>query len=131
MTRDEARTALAEIVSATTAPVLSTADLDRALDAARIPDTEDRGPAETGYVETFDLDYAAAEAFDTKAIRQAASPVVEEFSAEGARFKRKPPDFAALASYYRGRSSVGGSSGISVIELDPQGGTVPRSAGPC
>lgn len=130
MTRDEARTRLAEIVSATSTPVLSATDLDAALDAARVRDDSDLGPADQGYVETFDLDYAAAEAFETKAVRQAGQPMVEEFSAEGARFKRKAPDFWALANTYRSRSTAG-RSGIGVIELDPQGGFTPRSSYPC
>ena len=64
MTRDEARTRLGSMVSASTPPVLDQAALDAALDAARVVDSDGRAPVDDGYVETFDLNYAAAEAFD-------------------------------------------------------------------
>lgn len=131
VTREEATTLVDRIVSPTDPPALSADDVADALDAARVVDEQGRGPADDGYVETVDGWYAVAEAFEAKALRQAASPAVEEFSAEGARFKRGLPDFAGLAARYRARSIAGTAAGIAVIELDPQGGYTPRSAGPC
>lgn len=133
MTRDDARSALAGLVSATSTPTLSDAELDVALDAARVVDADGLGPVDDGYTDTFDLDYAAAEAFDLKAVKAASTAQVRKFSAEGATFERDLPDFAGLAATYRARSSAGASTGIGVIELDPQTPEwmQPRSTRPC
>lgn len=118
--RAAVRTRLETLVSATTAPALTDIDIELALDAARIVDADGLGPADDGYVETIDLDYAAAEAFTRKHVLAATSPQVKKFTAEGASFDRVLPDFERLADYYRNRSTAGGSGGISVIELVPE-----------
>lgn len=134
MTRDEARTRLGSMVSASTPPVLDQAALDAALDAARVVDSDGRAPVDDGYVETFDLNYAAAEAFEAKAVQAAATDAggLESFTSEGSAFKRRPgtgyDGFMALAASFRARSTAGGT-GISVIALEPHGGQMPRSAG--
>jgi hypothetical protein len=132
--REEARTRLAEIVSASTPPVLSTADLDAALDASRVVDADGRAPVDEGYLETFDLDYAAAEAFDLKADRALATDTggLESFTSEGSAFKRRPgtgaDGFQLLAVRYRGRSLAAATGPLSVIEVSTLAGASPRSA---
>jgi len=134
MTRDEARTRLGSMVSASTHPALSDDQLDEFLDAARIVDTDGRAPIDDGYVETFDLNYAAAEAFEAKATAALAGDTggLESFTSEGSAFKRRPgtgyDEFMALAASFRAKSTAGGA-GISVIALEPYGGHMPRSAG--
>jgi len=138
MTRDEARTALSALVSATTPPVLSDTDLDAALTAARIPDSDGHAPVDDGYTETFDLNYAAAECMIMKATRAgvAGAGGLKQFTAEGATFVKgdQVADFLRLADLFRSQSTVGAAAtgGIAVIELDPQtpDALLPRSAWP-
>jgi hypothetical protein len=134
MDRTEALTALTDMVQASTPPTLTDDQLNGFLDASRVVDTDGRAPVDAGYVETFDLDYAAALAFETKADHAALSDTggLESFTSEGSAFKRRPgtgyEGFMALARKYRARSVAGGGA-ISVINLEPEGGMVPRSAG--
>lgn len=134
MNRTEALQWLTETVAATTPPVLDQAALDAALDASRVVDPDGRAPIDDGYVETFDLNYAAAEAFEAKAVQAAATDAggLESFTSEGSAFKRRPgtgyDGFMALAASFRAKSTAGGGS-ISVISLEPYGGQMPRSAG--
>lgn len=134
MNRTEALQWLAETVKATTPPVLTNQQLEAFLDAARIVDPDGRAPIDDGYVETFDLNYAAAEAFEAKAVVALAGDTggLESFTSEGSAFKRRPgtgyDGFMALAASFRAKSTAGGGS-ISVIALEPYGGQVPRSAG--
>lgn len=135
MDRDTARLRLADMVSASTPPVLDDNALDTALEAAKVVDPTGRAPIDDGYVETFDLNYAAAEAFEAKAIRAAATDTggLESFTSEGSAFKRRAgtgyAGFMALADQFRARSCVGSGGMITVISMDPYGGSVPRSAG--
>lgn len=119
MTREEARNVLRSLAQAATPPVLSDDELDAALTASRLPDNEDRPPSDPDFVEeNWDLNYAVADCFLMKHAKQLAAPTILEFTAEGARFKKVPPDFAALADWYRDRSTVGDSSSPVMIELD-------------
>ncbi len=133
MDRTQARTTLAGMVSASTPPVLSDADLNAALDAARVVDSEGRAPVDTGYVETFDLNYAAAEALDMRADQMVLTDTggLTSFTADGASFTKRQGTTAdglrALAARYRSRSAAGATGGIGLIELAPVGRTVPRS----
>ena len=100
------------------ASLLSVADEDAALDAARVPDSVGRAPGEDGYVETFDGWAAAAEAADLLAIRALGmSGRLESFSSEGASFQWKAADFSAMAAAIRAKMS-GRSAGMSVISID-------------
>lgn len=134
MNRTEALQWLTDTVAATTPPVLTDQQLEAFLDAARVVDSDGRAPVDDGYVETFDLNYAAAEAFEAKAVQAAATDAggLESFTSEGSAFKRRPgtgyDGFMALAASFRAKSTAGGT-GISVISLEPYGGQVPRSAG--
>lgn len=121
MDRATAKSELERIVPTSSDPALTADDINAALDAAKIIDADGNAPIDADYTETIDANYAIAEAFDLKAVRAAAAGQVEEFTAEGARFKRILPNFAALAARYRDRSTAGSdSSGISVIELHPE-----------
>jgi len=134
MNRTEALQWLAETVAATTPPVLTDQQLEAFLDAARIVDPDGHAPIDDDYVETFDLNYAAAEAFEAKAVAALAGDTggLESFTSEGSAFKRRPgtgyDGFMALAASFRAKSTAGGT-GISVITLEPYGGQMPRSAG--
>lgn len=122
------------MVSASTPPVLDDDELDAFIDASRVVDPDGRAPVDDDYVETFDLNYAAAEAFEAKATAALAGDTggLESFTSEGSAFKRRAgtgyDGFMALAASFRARSTAGGGS-ISVITLEPHGGRVPRSAG--
>lgn len=121
MNREQARQRLDNMVSASTPPVLSVTDLDAALDAAQVVDGDGHAPIDDGYVETFNLAYAAAEAFDMKADRAIATDTggLESFTSEGSAFKRRrgtgPDGFRALAARWRARAA--GDGGLSVIEV--------------
>ena len=115
MTREEARTALAELAAAATAPTLSDAELDVALTASRLPDEEGRPPADPDFVEeNWDLMYAAAECYDLKAAKLLGSGRVTKFSSEGSSFEKTGPDFSALADWYRDQSTAA-SDGNGVV----------------
>lgn len=119
MTRDDARAALAVLAQAATAPTLSDDELDIALTVSRLPDSEGRPPSDPAYVEeNWDLNYAAAECFEMKYAKQAGAGLVTKFTSEGASFETTPPDFLALADFWRDKSSVGDSSSPSFVALD-------------
>ncbi len=118
-TRDEARSELATLAQASALPVLTSAELDGALSRSRLPDNEGRPPSDPDFVEeNWDLYYAAAECFELKNVKAMSVGTLEEFTAEGARFKKKPPDYQATADWFRDRSTVGDSSSLVFLELD-------------
>lgn len=117
MNREQARAEMKRLLG-DAASLLSVADEDAALDAARVPDSVGRAPGEVGYVETFDGWAAAAEAADLLAIRALGmSGRLESFSSEGASFQWKAADFSAMAAAIRAKMS-GRSAGMSVISID-------------
>jgi len=119
MNRDEARAQLATLAQASTPPTLSEAELDAALSRSRLPDSEGRGPADPDFVEeNWDLYYAAAECFELKHVKQMSAGMLQEFTSEGANFKKTPPNFQATADWYRDRSTVGDTSSPTFVELD-------------
>ena len=106
MNREQARAEMKRLLG-DAASLLSAADEDAALDAARVPDSVGRAPGEVGYVETFDGWAAAAEAADLLAIRALGmSGRLESFSSEGASFQWKAADFSAMAAAIRAKMSV-------------------------
>ena len=110
MNREQARAEMKRLLG-DAASLLSVADEDAALDAARVQDS-------AGYVETFDGWAAAAEAADLLAIRALGqSGRLEAFNAEGASFRWKAADFSAMAAAIRAKMS-GRSAGMSVISID-------------
>ena len=130
MTRAEATEWLTRIVSTGTPPVLTAEDISRAIDASRVVDSEGRAPVDDGYVETISADHAAALLFDLKATLATVSKVagVASFTSEGSSVTRTAgvtaADFQALAAQYRAKLAPG----VSVIDLGPALGPVPRSA---
>jgi hypothetical protein len=119
MTRNEARIALAALAQAATDPTLTDAELDIALTASRLPDNAGRPPSDPAFVEeNWDLNYAAAECFEMKYAKQAGAGTVTKFSSEGASFETTPPDFLALAEFWRDKSTVGDSSSPSFVAMD-------------
>lgn len=68
-----ARSRLANMVAADLEPTLSDAQLDDLLTLSSIPDINGVAATDTGWVETYDLNYAAAEGWRWKAAKAAAS----------------------------------------------------------
>jgi hypothetical protein len=119
MTRDEARVLLALQAQASTPPALTDAELNAALTASRLPDDDGHGPSHPDFVEeNWDINYATAECFELKAMKMMSAPVLTEFTAEGANFKKTQPDFQAVADWWRDRSTVGDASSPMMVELD-------------
>ena len=125
-----ARNALAELVQArTTQPVLTDDQLDAALAASLVPDTAGIWPGGDGYVQTWDLWWAAAETAVTRSELAAMQPVVKRWSSEGTTVERVAPNWLALARQYRSRSPLGAQTG-AFAEIVVGGGIeyTPRSA---
>lgn len=116
MTRAEALTALRSLAQAAVSPTLTDDELNACLTASRRPDNAGRPPSDPAFVEeNWDLNYATAEAYTLKAVKQAAGGVVTKFSSEGASFETTPPDFEALADWWREKSVAGGTAGEAVF----------------
>ena len=101
MNREQARAEMKRLLG-DAASLLSVADEDAALDAARVPDSAGRAPGADGYEETVDGWLAAAEAAGLLAIRALGqSGRLESFSSEGASFQWQAADFSAMAAAIR------------------------------
>lgn len=130
--REAATQWLEEAIQPGTAPALSPGAVDAALDMSRVVDSEGRAPVDDGYVDTFNVYYAAALMLEQKAGRAIVSKVggVQSFSSEGSSVTRTEgstaTDFRSLAAYYRGLAFPSGP--VQVIDLGPALGPVPRSA---
>lgn len=129
MTRADALTALRSLAQAAVSPTLTDDELNAALTVSRLVDNEGRPPSDPDFVEeNWDLDYAAAECYDMKHAKILGSGQLLEFTAEGANFKKIPPNYLELAEWYRNRSTAGVGSGEPVfVELDNR---VPRALRP-
>lgn len=123
---------LTEVVQPGTAPALPPGAVDAALDMSRVVDAEGRAPVDDGYVETFNVYYAAALLLEQKAGQAIVSKVarVQSFSSEGSTVAKTEGstavDFRGLAAYYRSLAFPSGD--VHVIDLGPALGPVPRSA---
>lgn len=119
MTRAEALAALRDLAQSAVSPTLTDAELNAALTASRRPDNAGRPPSDPAFVEeNWELFYAAAECFELKAAKQALAGVVNKFTSEGASFDVTPPDFQAMADWYRDQS-VAATDGMPVyVQLD-------------
>ena len=110
MTREEAAAWLDRTVSASTPPTLTPDDLAWVLAQAQIVDSEGRAPTDPGWVPTWDLAYAAADAYELKAERLVvtATPHVKSFTSEGSSFTRDggvtADQLLAVASRWRAGS---------------------------
>lgn len=119
MTRAEALAQLQVLAQATVSPTLTDDELDVILTACRLPDNEGRSPSDPDFVEeNWDLYYAAADAYELKAVKVMAAGTLTEFTSEGANFKKTPPNFQAVADWFRDRSTVGDSSSPTFVALD-------------
>lgn len=123
---------LEEAIQPGTAPALPPGAVDAALDMSRVVDAEGRAPVDDGYVDTFNVYYAAALLLEQKAGQAIVSKVarVQSFSSEGSSVTKSAgstaTDFRGLAAYYRGLAFPSGD--VHVIDLGPALGPVPRSA---
>lgn len=135
MTEQDAITTLAAMVEAATSPTLSDDDLRTALAAAVIPDKTGSRPGDTGWTPTWDLEWAAAETADLRALRatQSPMPTVTKFSSEGSTFDLTTgrTDWAAVAHMWRSRSQLGQQLGygtqLGVIDIPAATPYVPTS----
>ena len=122
------------LVDPATPPALSDADLQAILDASLIPDPEGLWPGQPGYVTTYDLYWAAAEALTLRAARAASSETVTKVASEGSSFDVQAPNWVALTHHYRMRSQIGAQIGygqtLGTVELaTSDSGFIPASKG--
>lgn len=123
---------LNEAVQPGTAPALSPDAVDAALDMSKVVDAEGRAPIDDGYVPTYNVYYAAALLLEQKAGRVVVSKVggVASWSSEGSSVTKTQGSTAAefrdLAAHYRNLAFPSGP--VTVIDLGPSLGPVPRSA---
>lgn len=128
----ELRAWLGATAAVDVAPTLTGQQVQDALNASRIVDSEDRAPVDPGYVPTWNGYYAAALLLDMKAAQVVLTkqPGVQSFSSEGSSVTRTEgataADFRALAQQYRDLAFPSGP--VQVIDLGPALGPVPRSA---
>lgn len=134
MDRTAAEQVLTAAIGSHVASLLAPDDITRALDSSRTPDPQGRTPGQSGYIETIDPYWAAAEAVATIAIRAAGDPQLTRITSEGASFERTPPDLFRMAALLRARSPLGqqlaqARSELGCIEIGPpeQGRYIPRS----
>lgn len=121
MDRIEARIEAERLVGPAIAAQLTEEDWDAALDLALMPDSSGALPGDTGYDETVDPYWAAAEAMTALAIRTtAAGGGLRKFSAEGASFEVDAPDLWGMAAALRARSTISKAqaSALGILEVD-------------
>lgn len=95
---------------------LTDAQIQRALDGARIPDSAGVWPGGEGYVPTYDIFYAALNLLPWLA----SQPVIRQTSSEGTSLAVDAPNWQGLASYFREQSIIcqATSTGIlNVVEI--------------
>ena len=134
MDRTTAEQVLTAAIGPHVASLLTSDDIARALDSSRTPDLQGRTPGQSGYIETIDPYWAAAEAVATIAIRAAGDPQLTPITSEGASFERTPPDLFRMAALLRARSPLGqqlaqARNELGCIEIGPpeQDRYIPRS----
>ena len=137
MTIEEARTQLAAMLGAATIP---DATLTAALQQSLTWDAAGLSPGQPGYVESYDLHWAAAEVCTLQAMADMAAPTPEQvksFTSEGTTIQvdgGMSPDWWRLAHLWRLRSPMarlaGYGSTLNVIDVPSDGGGyVPTSDG--
>lgn len=96
-----------------------------ALQHSRIPDDEGRWPGQDGYVDTYDVYYAALSLLGFMQAR----PAVTSASSESTSVSTTPADWSALAAFYRSMSRICQAMGSDVLNLVdiPQGPHVKRT----
>lgn len=84
---------------------------DAALKGALIPDTNGVWPGNDGYVDTYDVYFAA---LGLLGFLQAL-PMVTSSSSEGTSVSVSRPDWSALITYYRSQSVIAGVTGQDIM----------------
>lgn len=129
---EELRAWLSATAAVDVAPALSPGQVQAAIDASRIVDSEGRFLPDPGYVPTWNGWHAAAQLMDQKAIQAVVTKTsrVQSFSSEGSSVTRSEgstaADFEALAAKFRGLAFPSGP--VQVIDLGPSTAPAPRSA---
>lgn len=129
---EELRAWLGATAAVDVAPTLTPEQVQAAVDASRVVDSEGRYVGDPGYVPTWNGWYAAALLMDQKAIQAVVTKTsrVSSFSSEGSSVTRSEgataADFEALAAKFRGLAFPSGP--VQVIDLGPALGSAPRSA---
>lgn len=109
---------------------LSADSLARALDDARIPDAAGFPPGSTGYADTIDVYWAAAELVEFCAIQTLSQPTLNKFTAEGATFDMAPPRLYEMAAKLRAKSVLAAAHNTQTftpIEINTGATYVPTS----
>lgn len=120
MDRFEALAEAERLIGPALAADLTVSDWDAALALSLLPDASGVLPGGTGYVDTYDPHWVAAEAVTALAIRTAASGTLQKFTAEGATFETAGPDLWAMAALLRARSIIGkaNTAALGLLEVD-------------
>jgi len=128
----EAISQLHDMIGAGTPPALSYDHIRWALSRSLVPDSEGRWPTQDGYVQTWDLEWAAAELSDLRALRAAQTgdrEAVTRIESEGSSFtvQVERTDWATVAHQWRQRSQIGQAIGYgqAVGALAVPSGTAP------
>lgn len=129
---EELRAWLGATAAVDVAPTLSPDQVQAAIDASRVVDSEGRYVGDPGYVPTWNGYYATHLLFKQKATLAVVTKVagVQSFSSEGSSVTRtegaSAEQFRALAQEYLDLAFPSGP--VTVIDLGPALGPVPRSA---
>lgn len=127
----ELRAWLGATVGVDVAPTLTPEQVDAAITASRVVDSEGRFLTDPGYVPTWNGYYAAALLLDVKATLAVVTRTggVSSWSSEGTSVTRTEGstsvDFADRAAKFRGLALPSGP--VQVIDLGPATGPRPRS----
>ena len=128
---EELRAWLGATAAVDVAPTLTPEQVQAAIDASRVVDSEGRAPVDAGWVPTWNGYYAAALLMDQKAVQAVVTKTarIASFSSEGSSVTRSEgstvQDFEVLAAKFRRLAFPGD---VHVIDLGPALGPVPRSA---
>lgn len=112
MTEAEARARILTFVAASDEPVLASADVEVLLDMARRVDENNLAPGDTGWVETWDVNYAVAQGWLIKAGRLAGAYL---FMSGGKMLARQQMYDHCIKQY----RMYAMKAGISAVRLGP------------
>lgn len=121
MNRTEARLEAQRLVGPDLAAQVGAEDWEAALSASLVPDADGHLPGTDGYVDSFDPQWAAAEALTVVAVRAiGAGGGIVKFTAEGASFETAAPDLWAAIRLLRARSVIGkaNTAALGMIEVE-------------
>lgn len=96
-----ARTLLSGLVAPSTSPELSDEDLNRAILAGKVRDSENRWITHENYVPTYNLYWAAGQCALTRSIRELSSSHLKRFSSEGSTFERESVNWTKVAAEFQ------------------------------